>query len=119
MGRIVVYMDYNAVVSIKQLQGDENDKKQGFPTLGLKAVIIPAGDQILALNPELPVGQGYSFVVLSDILNKILPESEIDVTTAMNSDLSTSDVFIVKGMPRKNKVLGQIHFSGTCVKKNI
>ncbi len=111
-------MDYNAIVSIKQLQGDENDKKQGLPTSGLKAVIIPAGDQILALNPELPVGQGYSFVILSDTLSSILPESEIDVTTAMNSDLTTLDVFIVKGVPRKNKVLGQVHFSGTCIKKN-
>jgi len=108
----------NCVVSIKKFGGTSTDKKMSSLVTDLRALILPAGTEVLAMYPDLPIGQSFSFVFINDAITSLPPESEITVIDAMGSELTANDVFITNGDTRKNKLAGQIYWSGVCVRKD-
>ncbi len=112
-------MTYNCLITIKKVSGTADNK--GFTTLatGVKALLTPASNEILALYPDLPAGQSYSFVINSDAIAEIPAESELLITDFMGSELANGDSFSVLGITRKNKAMRNIIHSGTCIKKEV
>lgn len=109
----------NCLVTIKKVTGSADNKSFSTVSTGVKALILPASNEILALYPDLPAGQSYSFVINSDSITDIPAESELLVTDAMGSELTVNDSFSVLGVTRKNKVMRNIIHSGTCIKKEV
>jgi hypothetical protein len=110
-------MTYNSLVTIKKVSGTADNKNFVSIATAVKALIMPASNEILALYPDLPAGQSYSFVINSDSITEIPAESQFLVTDAMDSELAINDSFSVLGMTRKNKVMRNILHSGMCIKK--
>ncbi len=112
-------MTYNCLITIKKVTGNADNKS--FTTLAsnVRALITPVSNEILALYPDLPAGQSYSFVINSDYFSDIPSESEFTVTDNMTSELNNNDVFSVLGITRKNKVMRNLIHSGTCIKKEV
>lgn len=109
----------NCLVTIKKVTGSASNKSFSNVATGVKALILPASNEILALYPDLPAGQSYSFVINSDSITDIPAESELLVIDAMGSELAVNDSFSVLGVTRKNKVMRNIIHSGTCIKKEV
>lgn len=111
-------MMVNCVVSIKNMSGTKDSKSLSSLGTGIRALILPASNEILALYPDLPIGQTFSYTIISDSIGTILPEAEITVTDAMIGELAVNDTYIVRGDNRKNKVAGQTYHTGVCVRKD-
>lgn len=109
----------NCIVTIKKISGSADNKSYATLATGLKALLTPVSNEILALYPDLPAGQSYSFVINSDSLTELPAESELSVTDAMGSELAVGDIFSVLGISRKNKAMRNIIYSGTCIKKEV
>ena len=112
-------MLYNCLITIKKVAGTAASKSFTTLATGIKALVTPASNEILALYPDLPAGQSYSFVINSDTVTDIPAESEFIVTDAMGSELAVNDSFTALGMTRKNKVMRNFVHIGTCVKKEV
>lgn len=112
-------MTYNCLITIRKVTGSADNKSFAALASGVKALITPASNEILALYPDLPAGQSYSFVINSDTITEIPAESEFTVTDNMTSELANSDVFTVLGLTRRNKVMRNFIYTGTCVKKEV
>ena len=112
-------MTYNCLVTIRKVSGAADDKSYSALATAIRALILPASNEILALYPDLPAGQSFSFVINSDALAELPAESEMVITDAMSSELAVNDTFSVLGMTRKNKVMRNFLYSGTCVKKEV
>ncbi len=112
-------MTYNCLITIKKVTGSADNKS--FTTLAsnVRAFIVPVTNEILALYPDLPAGQSYTFVINSDYFSDIPAESEFTVSDAMGSELANNDSFTVVGITRKNKIMRNLIHSGTCVKKEV
>src|SRR5437868_677537 len=112
-------MTSNCIVTIKKISGSADAKS--FVTLAssIKALILPASNDILALYPDLPAGQSYSFAINSDALSELPAESQLIVSDAMGSELAVNDTFSVLGMTKKHKVMRNILYTGNCVKKEV
>lgn len=108
----------NCIVQIKKFEGDESSKTLKILANDIKALLLPAGEAILALYPDLPVGQGYQYMIVTDELASIPSESQIVVTDSMYSELEEEMTFIVQGDNRRNKIGGQIYNVGTCIRKD-
>lgn len=114
----------NAIATIS-IQKQTASNKYEFSTMatGVKVLLVPASPTILALYPDLPVGQTYAFMVIKDnsvsLVEsefKITPQSKITITTAYENSIKVNDIFIVKETPQFKEVGGQDVFSGVCVK---
>jgi hypothetical protein len=112
-------MTYNCLITIKKVTGLADNKSFTSLATGVRALIIPASNEILALYPDLPAGQSYSFVINSDAIADVPAESEFTVTDNMTSELANNDTFTALGLTRKNKVMRNFIHSGTCVKKEV
>ncbi len=110
-------MTYNCLITIKKISGSADNKSYTTLATGIRALILPVSNEILALYPDLPAGQSYTFMVNSDSLSELPSESELTVTDNMTSELANNDSFSVLGLTRKNKVMRNILYAGTCVKK--
>lgn len=112
-------MTYNCLVTIKKISGSADNKSYTTLATGIKALILPASNEILALYPDLPSGQSYSYIINSDSLTELPAECELTITDSMTSELANNDSFTVLGLTRKNKVMRNILYSGTCIKKEV
>lgn len=110
----------NCIVTIRSFSGTKDNKALSALAngSGVRALIVPAGTEVVALYPDLPIGQSFSYTIISDAFTNLTPESEIKVTDAMGSELAVNDTFIVQGANRKNKIAGQVWHSGVCVRKD-
>lgn len=108
----------NCIVTIKNMSGTKDSKSLNSLSTDVRALILPAGNDIMALYPDYPIGQTFSYIIVSDTLGAILPEAEIKVTDAMIGELAVNDTYIVRGDNRKNKVAGQMYHTGVCVRKD-
>ena len=106
----------NCQVTIKTISGDQTSKTQVTQVTGVNALILPASDQVLALYPQLPVGQSYTVALMTDAISVLPTESELSITDAMQSELSVGQKFLVKDEARKNKVGGQFIFTANVIK---
>ncbi len=112
-------MTSNCIITIKKVTGTADSKSFTNLVTNLKALILPASNDILALYPDLPAGQSYSFFINSDSLAELPAESQLIVTDAMGSELAVNDTFSVLGMTRKHKAMRNVIYTGTCVKKEV
>lgn len=110
-------MKTNCVVSLKTITGTADSKTQGTAVTGVRAFLAPASNEVLVMYPDLPIGQSFSFLFVGDATT-VSPETEIKVTDAFDATLANNDIFIVSGVPKKNKVGGQVFLSGVCVRKD-
>lgn len=110
----------NCIVTIRSFSGTKDSKTLGALSggSGIRALLVPTSTEVMAMYPDLPVGQSFSYTIISDAFTNLTPESEIKVTDAMGSELAVNDTFIVQGDNRKNKIAGQIWHSGVCVRKD-
>ena len=110
----------NCIISIKSVTGTKDSKSLTALTGGssVRALILPAGTDVVALYPDLPIGQSFTFTIVGDSFTNLTPESELTVTDGMGSELAANDVFIVQGVTRKNKIGGQMWHTGVCVRKD-
>lgn len=105
---------YNATVTISKWMGDENSKSYSTLDTGVRAMIRPAGTDILALFPDLPIGQAFSFVIQADDL--VIPPESLLTVTATDGEFIVSDQFIVRGEVMRQRLLTQYVLKGVCVK---
>jgi len=108
-------INQNCIVTINQLTGNATSKTFTATTTGIRATIIPASQETLAFYPELPVGQAYT-VIINGQITSLSPEAELVVTDVEDSPLTLNDKFQIKGIARKDKVMGNILFSAVAVK---
>jgi hypothetical protein len=106
----------NCQVTIKNISGNQNSKSLVTQLTAVNALILPASDQVLALYPNLPIGQTFSLVVMTDGITSLPTESELSITDAMQSELVIGQKFSVKDEARKNKVNGQFIFTAMAVR---
>lgn len=107
---------HNCIVTINELTGDEDEKTFTNTTTGIRAIIIPASQETLALYPELPVGQAYSISITDKGLTSLSSEAELVVTAVEGGILAVNDKFQIKGISRKDKIMGVTFFSAVAVK---
>ena len=110
-------MIYNCAVSLTSISGASSNKTQGTPTTLVRAYIAPASNEVLVMYPELPIGQSFTFNFVDDSIT-VVPETEIKITNAFSGELAVNQIFVVSGVPKKNKLAGQIFISGVCVRKD-
>lgn len=110
----------NCIVTIRSFSGTKDNKTLTALTGGssIRALIVPASTEVVAMYPDLPIGQSFAYTIISDAFTNLTPESEIKVTDAMGSELTVNDIFIVQGDNRKNKIAGQVWHTGVCVRKD-
>lgn len=106
----------NCQVTIKSMVGNESNKSLATQIIEVNALILPASEQIVALYPDIPIGQAFTIACMTDQLPSLLAESEITVTDPLHSELGVNQRFIVKYEARKNKVGGQFVFTANLVK---
>ena len=110
-------MIYNCIVKLTGMGGTSDDKKKQTAITDVRCYLTPASNDVLVMYPELPIGQSFSFLFVNDSIT-IEPETQIKVTDAFSSELTVNDTYIVSGVPKKNKIGGQIILSGVAVRKD-
>lgn len=109
---------HNCIVTVNNLSGDEDDKGRTSTTTGVRATIIPASQETLALYPDMPVGQSYSVIINDNSLSTLSRQATLVVTAVESSQFAVNDTFEIKGIARKDKVMGNTIFSAVAVKTN-
>lgn len=107
----------NSIISIKKMGGYYYDLQKQVAITGVNCYLNPADNKVLTLYPDLPVGQTFSYIIVSDTLDKIPPESEFEVTGADTSGLTVGDKFQTLELAKKSILFGQTVFTGLCVKQ--
>ena len=107
----------NSLISIKKMGGYYYDLKKQVSIPNLNAYLNPADNKVLALYPDLPVGQTFAYIIVNDTIDNLPPESEIEVTGADTSGLTVGDKFQTLELAKKSILFGQTIFTGLCVKQ--
>lgn len=106
----------NVVIKIENLDGTASSKERAVLIDEVKAIITPASNEILALYPDFPMGQTFTFTVNADYLDaRIKSEAKLTVVNEMNSQFELNDVFVVNGYVQKSKILENVIYSGVCI----
>jgi len=112
-------LNQNCIVTVRLLTGNESSKSFSTSITGIKATIIPASQETLALYPDLPVGQSFSIIINDkNLTSDLTPESEIEITDVETSQYVVGNKFQLRGQARKDKVLGNTIYSFVAVKVN-
>ena len=107
----------NCIGTVKILTGNADNKSFSTSIANIRATVIPASQETLALYPELPVGQTYTIIINDNALTMNLqPESEFIITDAQDSAFAVNDTFQLRGQARKDKIMGNTIFSFVAVK---
>ena len=104
----------NCIITIKRLTGTESDKAYTSVYTDIRAMLIGADGKTQALY-EMPLGTGYSFVILNQV-EKIDPADQFIVTDPMSSGLAINDILVVQGAAQRTPALGSMVTEGICLK---
>ena len=111
-----------ATISIQKLTSTNKYEYVTMAT-GVRLLISPASATILALYPDVPIGQTFNYMVINDnsfaLVEsefKIPPQSKITITTSYENSIKASEIYITKETPQRKEVGGQDVFVGVCVK---
>ncbi len=78
----------------------------------IRAEVYPASNEILALNPNVPVGQGFTITLDGDSISELPPLAKIIITTAQNDSVNEGDTFVIQDNFTKTRVMGRIIYTG-------
>lgn len=109
---------HNCIVTVNNLAGDEDDKSRSSAITGIRATIVPASQETLALYPDMPVGQSYSVSINDNALTSLSRQATLVVTAVEAGILAVNDTFEIKGISRKDKIMGNTIYSAVAVKTN-
>lgn len=104
----------NCVVSISRMTGDQDERKYQVLATGIKALLVPASNDIVAMMGDVPVGGLYSFLI-RNLTDRILPEDKIEVTNPQTSAIPEGKILTVSGVSRETVVLHDHLIEGVAV----
>ncbi|RMD67349.1 MAG: hypothetical protein D6822_08425 [Cyanobacteria bacterium J149] len=107
----------DVLVTIDQLAGTSDNQTYSTTNTNVRAIIIPASNEAVALYENMPQGQMYQFRILSDDIGNLKQQSRITITDAQSSVLSNGDVFITINDTKRTRASGKHYLIGLCYKQ--
>lgn len=104
------------IIDIYQLTGTNINKDYSKTNSNIKAWIIPASNDTVALYDGMGSGQLFSFRIMSDDIKNLSQQSKLMVVDSQVSGFELDDVFITIGDTKRQRIMGRFYLVGTCYK---
>lgn len=80
----------------------------------VRALLVPASQETIALYENAPVGQTFEYLIRSDAVTAIKAQSKIRVVTPQASGIAQNQDFITINDAQKVRVGGRNTLTGVC-----
>ena len=105
----------DTVIDIYELSGTLKQTYSKTQEL-VRAFILPATNESLAMYENMPQGQSYAFKIESDRVQSLKQASKLIVHYSQMSDFSDGDCFITVADAKRTRILGKYYLTGMCYK---
>jgi hypothetical protein len=104
------------IIDIFELTGTTKNKSYTKSYSGIKAWILPASNESIAMYDNMPAGQEYQFRILSDNIINLDEQSKLVVLDSQVSDFNAGDSFTTVVRTKRQRVAGKFYLLGMCYK---
>jgi len=104
------------IVDVYQLTGTNKNKKYAIAYEEIKAWILPASNESVALYDSMPQGQEYQFRIMSDNITEIDEQSKLIVKDGQVTGFDVGDTFITVVRTKRQRIMGKFYLLGMCYK---
>lgn len=80
----------------------------------VRAILIPASQETLALYENAPVGQTYEYMIRIDAVTTLKGQSKLKVITPQRSGIAENQEFITINDAQRMNMGGRITLTGVC-----
>jgi len=106
----------DTIIDIYELGGVNTNKAYTKTQSNIRAWIVPASNESIALYEGMPQGQEFEFRILSDDITGIKAQGKLVVVNSQVSGFSTNDTFITVTNARRVHIMGRNYLTGVCYK---
>lgn len=104
------------IVDIYQFSGTNVNKSYSKTNTSVRAWIIPASNETVALYDGMGSGQMFSFRILADDIANLKQQSKLQVVDSQVSGFTNKNVFITIGDTKRQRIMGRFYLTGVCYK---
>jgi hypothetical protein len=104
------------VIDIYELTGTNKNKAYTIVNSDIKAWILPASNESIALYDNMAQGQEYEFRIVSDTIDEVDEQSKFIVVDSQVSGFAVGDEFITIVKSKRQRVMGKFYLLGMCHK---
>lgn len=104
------------IVDIYQLSGTNVNKSYSKTNSSIRAWIISASNETVALYDGMGSGQMFSFRIVSDDVSNLAQQSKLIVVDSQVSGFEEDNVFITIGDTKRQRIMGKFYLTGVCYK---
>jgi hypothetical protein len=106
-----------SIIDIYQMTGQQKSRSYQLTDSKVRAWIIPASNEAVAMYDNAPQGQLFQFRIVSEDISNLVEQSKFVVVYSQISDLIEGDIFITIAGTKRIGIQGKNYLIGTCYKK--
>jgi hypothetical protein len=82
----------------------------------VRAFILPATNESIAMYDNMPQGQSYEFRIMSDSIPNLRQQTKLVVHYSQMSDFTDGDTFVTVADTKRTRIMGKYYLTGMCYK---
>jgi len=102
------------IIDIYELSGNDNNRAYILKYSQVRAWILPASNEAVAMYDNLPQGQMYQYRILDEDVENINEQAKLVISESQMSGFDNGDSFITVTSPKKAILGGKRYLSGMC-----